>query len=67
MQDMKSLEDTFEQTLVREEQELLAEIASEGGATEDVATLQKNLRDTKAKYEVYMWHYLNRWSRSSYS
>lgn len=51
-QDMKSLEDTFEQTLVREEQELAAEIAGGSAGIDDVATLQKNLRDMRSKYEV---------------
>lgn len=49
-QDMKKLEDTFEQTLVREEQELATDTGSETEA--DNVTLQKSLKDLKAKYEV---------------
>lgn len=47
-QDMRKLEDTFEQTLTREEQELAAEVPSDG----DAASLQKSMREVKTKYEV---------------
>ncbi|KAI0085120.1 hypothetical protein BDY19DRAFT_967250 [Irpex rosettiformis] len=50
LQDMKKLEDTFEQTLVREEQELDTEA---GTTTEgDNTTLRKSMKDLKAKYEA---------------
>lgn len=49
-QDMKKLEDTFEQTLVREEQELATDTGSEAEA--DNVTMQKSMKDLKAKYEV---------------
>ncbi|KAI0691775.1 hypothetical protein BC835DRAFT_1417033 [Cytidiella melzeri] len=49
-EDMKKLEDTFEQTLVREEQQLAAETGDM--ASTDVATLQRSVRDLKMKYEA---------------
>lgn len=53
MQDMKVLEENVEQSLLREEEALLQdEDAKLGGASDDVATVQKTLRDMKAKYEV---------------
>lgn len=52
-QDMKVLEENVEQSLLREEEALLQdEDAKLGGASDDVATVQKTLRDMKAKYEV---------------
>ena len=50
---MKKLEDTFEQTLVHEEQQLSTE--DTGNPTpEDTFSLQKALRDLKIKHEVYI-------------
>jgi hypothetical protein len=49
---MKALEETVEQTLLREEQALEAEEAASNGPTDDVSTLQKNMRDMKTKHEV---------------
>lgn len=51
-QDMKKLEDTFEQTLMREEQELATDL--DGKVEEDGITSQKSMKDLKARYEV--WH-----------
>ena len=51
LQDMRKLEDTFEQTLVREEQEIAGQITG-NGSSEDVSTLQKTIRELKTKYEV---------------
>lgn len=48
---MKKLEDTFEQTLVREEQQLATE-GSGRDASEDAPGLQKSIRELKTKHEV---------------
>lgn len=49
---MKALEDSVEQTLLREEQALDAEEAALDGGSPDSEALQKILREMKAKYEV---------------
>ena len=50
---MKVLEDNVEQSLLREEEALqLDEDARSTGASDDIASLQKTLKDMKAKYEV---------------
>ncbi len=50
---MKQLEDNIEQSLLREEEALQAEEdAAINGSSDNVSTLQKNLRDAKTKYEV---------------
>ena len=49
---MKALEDSVEQTLLREEQALEAEEAALDGTSDGVAQLQKAMREMKAKYEV---------------
>ena len=52
-QDMKTLEENVEQTLLREEQALEAEEAALNGSSDDVVALQKTLKEMKMKYEVY--------------
>lgn len=49
---MKALEDSVEQTLLREEQALEAEEAALNGTSDDVSQLQKTSREMKSKYEV---------------
>ena len=50
---MKVLEENVEQSLLREEEALqLDEDARFTGASDDIASLQKTLKDMKAKYEV---------------
>lgn len=49
---MRALEDSVEQTLLREEQALEAEEAALNGSSDDVALLQKTMREMKSKYEV---------------
>lgn len=51
LQDMRKLEDTFEQTLVREEKEIAGD-AARSGSLEDATSLQKTNRELKTKYEV---------------
>ena len=52
-QDMKTLEENVEQTLLREEQALEAEEAAlNGSGDDDVVALQKSLKEMKMKYEV---------------
>lgn len=53
---MKALEDSVEQTLLREEQALGAEEAALDGGSPDSEVLQKVLREVKAKYEVRLCH-----------
>ncbi|KIP04841.1 hypothetical protein PHLGIDRAFT_75210 [Phlebiopsis gigantea 11061_1 CR5-6] len=47
------LEDSVEQTLLREEQALEAEEAALNGTSDDVSQLQKTSREMKSKYEIY--------------
>ena len=50
---MKTLEENVEQSLLREEEALLAEEGSKtNGSSDDSASLQKALRENKTKYEV---------------
>ena len=50
---MKTLEENVEQSLLREEEALLAEEGSKAnGSSDDSASLQKALRENKTKYEV---------------
>lgn len=51
-EDMKALEDSVEQTLLREEQALEAEEAALNGTSDDVSQLQKTSREMKSKYEA---------------
>ncbi|EKM54369.1 uncharacterized protein PHACADRAFT_96626, partial [Phanerochaete carnosa HHB-10118-sp] len=50
---MKTLEENVEQTLLREEQALEAEEAALNSAPDDVATLQKTMREMRGKYDIY--------------
>ena len=49
---MRALEDSVEQTLLREEQALEAEEAALNDTSDDVSQLQKTMREMKSKYEV---------------
>lgn len=51
-EDMKILEENVEQTLLREEQALEAEEAALNSTPDDVAALQKTIREMRGKYEV---------------
>jgi hypothetical protein len=56
LKDMKKLEDTFEQSLTREEQELAVD--ADDPMLGDSVSLKKSVRDMKAKYEVQRAFYL---------
>lgn len=49
---MKTLEDSVEQTLLREEQALEAEEAALNGTGDDFSMLHKTMREMKTKYEA---------------
>ena len=49
---MKALEDSVEQTLLREEQALEAEEAALSSSGDDPSILQRTIRELKTKYEV---------------
>ena len=53
---MKTLEDSVEQTLLREEQALEAEEAALNSSDDDASALQKTIREMKTKYEVSTYH-----------